>query len=159
MSQQEKNASESFLAGIEELVNQILFVPDIPCQQICHEHIGERRFAVNHIHHGFLIASHHRASGHRGCGAHAAGLSCEATLPEEITLVQNAYCGSLPVLSHNDEFYFALTVYKKQHPPSRPEQKIIRLSEKVAIVRPPSMVERKVGDRRCAVSWSQPRVS
>jgi CRP-like cAMP-binding protein len=45
---------------------------------------------VNHFHHGFLIDSHHRAIGHCGCGAHAAGLSCEAAFSEEITLVQNA---------------------------------------------------------------------
>ena len=38
MSKQEKNASKPFLAGIEELVNQILLVSNVPCQQICHEH-------------------------------------------------------------------------------------------------------------------------
>jgi hypothetical protein len=31
VSQQEKHASQSFLARIKELVNQILFVPNIPC--------------------------------------------------------------------------------------------------------------------------------
>jgi len=96
MSQQEKNASESFLAGIEELVNQIFFVPDIPCQQICHEHIGERRFAVNHIHHGFLIAWHHRASGHRGCGAHAGGCPVRQPSPKKSPLFRMAIVASFP---------------------------------------------------------------
>jgi hypothetical protein len=31
VSQQEKNAGQSFLAGIKKLVNQILFVPNVPC--------------------------------------------------------------------------------------------------------------------------------
>jgi hypothetical protein len=101
---------------------------------------------VNHIHHGFLVDSHHSAIGHRGCGAHAAGLSYEAALPEEITLVQNAYCGFLPVSSHNDEFYFSLLHIENRigRVALNKDTKIVRLSGKVAIVRPPSMVERKV---------------
>ena len=99
MSQQEKNAGKSFLTGIEKLVNQILFVSDVPCQQICHEHIGKRMFPVKHFHHGLLIDSHHGAIGHCSCGAHAEGLPCKATFSEEIALVQNAYCGFLPALS------------------------------------------------------------
>jgi hypothetical protein len=39
LSEQEENASKAFLAGIEKLVNQIFLEPDIPRQQICHEHI------------------------------------------------------------------------------------------------------------------------
>jgi hypothetical protein len=62
VSQQEKNTSKSFLAGIEKLVNQILFVSDVPCQQICHEHIGKSVPSVKHFHHGLLIDSHHRCS-------------------------------------------------------------------------------------------------
>ena len=58
-----------FLTRIEELVNQILFISDVPCQQICHEHIGKRVFPVKHFHHGLLLDSHHRAMGHCGCGA------------------------------------------------------------------------------------------
>jgi hypothetical protein len=37
MSQQEQNPSESFFAGIEELVNQIFLVADVPRQQISYE--------------------------------------------------------------------------------------------------------------------------
>jgi hypothetical protein len=32
-------SSQSFLAGIEKVVNQIRFVSDVPRQQICHEQI------------------------------------------------------------------------------------------------------------------------
>jgi len=32
MGKQEQNPSESLFAGIEELVNQILLVSDVPCQ-------------------------------------------------------------------------------------------------------------------------------
>jgi hypothetical protein len=39
MGEQKKNASQSFLAGIEKLINQIFLVPNIPRQQICYEHV------------------------------------------------------------------------------------------------------------------------
>jgi hypothetical protein len=64
-------------------------------------------FSVKHFHHRLLIDSHHRAIGHCGCGAQAERLSCKATLSEEIALVQNAYCGFLPELRHNGEFYLS----------------------------------------------------
>jgi|ERR1700722_12322781 len=38
-------------------------------------------------------------------GAHPKRLCCEATFSEEITLVQNAYGGFLPVTRRNCEFY------------------------------------------------------
>ena len=78
MSQQKKNTSKAFLTGIEKLVNQILFVSDVPCQQICHEHVGKRVFPVKHFHHGLLVVSHHGAIGHCGCGAHAEKLPRKA---------------------------------------------------------------------------------
>src|ERR1700730_4373129 len=71
VSKQEKNASKSFLTGIEKLVSQILFVSDVPCQQIGYEKIGERVFPVKHFHHGLLIDSHQRAIGHCDCRPHA----------------------------------------------------------------------------------------
>ena len=88
--QQEENTSQSFLTGIEKLINQILFVSDVPDQQIGHEHVGKYSFAVNHVHHGFLADSHYRAIGHCACGTHSEGLSCKATFSEKVALVQNS---------------------------------------------------------------------
>ena len=107
MSQQQQNPGQSFFTGIEKLVNQIFFVSDVPCQQICHEYIRKRVFPVQDLHHGLLIDSHHRAIGHCGCGAQAERLPSKATFSEEIALVQNAYRGFLPGLRHNREFYFS----------------------------------------------------
>src|ERR1700719_3932225 len=92
-------------ARVEKLINQILFVSDVPCQQICHEHIGERTFPVNHFHHGFLIDVHHRAIGHCCCRAHAEGLPRKATFSKEIALSQNPYCGFFPAPGYHSEFY------------------------------------------------------
>jgi len=107
VSKQEKNASQSFLAGIKKLVHQVFLVPDFPCQQICHEPIGERTFAVDDIHHRFLIDSHNRAIGQCGCRVHAEKLSCEAAFSEEIAILQNPYRSFLTALRHNGEFYLS----------------------------------------------------
>jgi len=48
-SQQEQKASQSFLAGIEKLVNQVLFISDVPRKQIRHEHILKRVFPAKHF--------------------------------------------------------------------------------------------------------------
>src|ERR1700730_12080770 len=112
MSKQQKNTGESFLAGIEKLVNQIRFVSNVPCQQICHEHVRKLMFPVKHFHHGLLIDSHHRAIGQCGCGAHAKWLPCKATFSEESALVQNAYCGFLPDLRDNCEYYLSFLYVK-----------------------------------------------
>src|ERR1022692_2846868 len=112
MSQQQQYPGQSFLAGIEKLVDQILFVSDVPGQQIGHEYIGKRLFPVEHLHHGLLVDFHHRAIGHCSCGAHAEWLPSKATLSEEISLVQNADGGFLPDRRHNGEFYLPFLYVK-----------------------------------------------
>src|SRR5450755_2043338 len=78
MSEQKKNTGESFFTGIEKLVNQILFVSDVPRQQIRYEHVRKCVFAVKHFHHRLLLDSHHRAIGQCSCGAHAECLPSKA---------------------------------------------------------------------------------
>jgi len=112
MSQQQQYAGQSFFTGIEKLVNQILFVSDVPCQQICHEHVGKRVFPMKHFYHCILVDSHHGAISHRGCATQAESLPCKATFSEEIALVQNAYGGFLPNRRHNSEFYLSFLYIK-----------------------------------------------
>ncbi len=47
VSKQEQNQSQSLFAGIEKLVDQVLFVPDVSCQQIRYEQIGEHMLPVS----------------------------------------------------------------------------------------------------------------
>src|ERR1700738_4580100 len=67
---------------------------------------------VKHFHHVLLIDPHHRAIGQCGCGAHAEWLPCKATFSEESALVQNAYCGFLPDLRDNCEYYLSFLYVK-----------------------------------------------
>jgi hypothetical protein len=95
MSQQEQNPSQSFLAGIKKLVNQILLVSNVPRQQIRYEHIGKCTLSVNHCHHSLLLDAHNRAIGYGACGAHPEGLPYKTTFSKEIARAQNAYRGFL----------------------------------------------------------------
>src|ERR1700720_4005307 len=62
---------------------------------------------MKHFCHRLPLDLHHRAIGHCGRGAQTESLPCEATFSEEIPLTQNAYCGFLPDLRHNGEFYLS----------------------------------------------------
>ena len=106
-SQHQQHPGQPFFTGIEKLVNQILFVSNVPCQQICDKQIGHRVFFVKHSHHRLLFNSHQRTIGQFGCGTHAETLPCKASFSEEIALLQNAYCGLLPSLRQNGEFYLS----------------------------------------------------
>ena len=46
VSQEQKDAGQPLLAGVEELIDQIGLDPRIPCQQKSHEDISERLFLM-----------------------------------------------------------------------------------------------------------------
>ena len=107
MSEHEKDTSKPFLAGIKQLVNQILFVSDVPRQQICDEHIGKGVFPVKRVHHCLFLNPQNSAIRHRGCRAHAQRLSCKRTFAEETLLTQYADRRFLAILGDNGESYLA----------------------------------------------------
>src|SRR5581483_10293807 len=93
------------LAGIKQLVDQILFVSNVPGQQICDEQIGKGRFAVKRIHHGLFFNSQNSAIGHCVCRTHAEMLTCKRTFAEETPLTQYADRGFLAILGDDGESY------------------------------------------------------
>src|SRR5438132_13892401 len=55
MSEHKKHTGQSLFAGIEQLVDQVLFITDIAGQQIRHEHIGKSMFPMKGGHHRLLF--------------------------------------------------------------------------------------------------------
>src|ERR1039457_2157958 len=51
MGQHKKSTRESLFAGIEELVNQVRFVSDVPCQQIYGKQVGKCMFLMKRTDH------------------------------------------------------------------------------------------------------------
>jgi hypothetical protein len=88
MSKQKKNPSEPLFAGIEKLVNQIFFMPDVPREQISYEHVGQRVFTVESLHHRFLLDSQNSAIRYSGRTAHAENLARKRTLAEKVSLTE-----------------------------------------------------------------------
>jgi hypothetical protein len=86
MSKQEQNPSQSFFAGIEKLVNQALFISDVPGQQIRYEQVGQSMFTVESLHHRFLVDAQKSAIRHGGRTAHAESLARERTFAEKVSL-------------------------------------------------------------------------
>jgi len=50
-SEQKKNAGQPFLAGVKEMIDQILFDANIPRKQIADETVGESMFRVEYANH------------------------------------------------------------------------------------------------------------
>jgi hypothetical protein len=55
MSQQKQNPSEPFFAGIKKVIDQVLFVTNVPPQHIRYKLIREGVFAVKGKHHCLLV--------------------------------------------------------------------------------------------------------
>src|SRR5260370_24067874 len=108
MSEQKKDSSQPLLAGVKQLVDQILFVADIPRQQIRHEQIGKRVLAVQRIHHRFLVDPQNLAIRHRRRRSHAQGLTCQSTFAKEVSVRQHADARFSAGLGDDGELHFAL---------------------------------------------------
>src|ERR1700722_2086220 len=55
LSEQQKSTRQSLLAGIEELIDQILFDPDVPRKHIRHEAVRECGFSVENANQLFFV--------------------------------------------------------------------------------------------------------
>jgi hypothetical protein len=56
-SEQQKSPGQPFLAGVEELIDQILLDSDVSRKHISHEAVGELMFRVEHANHLLFVNS------------------------------------------------------------------------------------------------------
>ena len=59
--QQQQRPGQSFLAGVEQLVDQVLLDPDVPRQHVRDEPIRQRMLLVQEAHHLILVDEKDRA--------------------------------------------------------------------------------------------------
>src|SRR6185312_11591699 len=105
--EQEKNPSQSFLAGIEKLIYQVLFVADVSRQQIPYEQIRKRVSPVQRSDDRLLVEFQKSAIGDRGCRTHAQRLACQATFTEKIAGIQDGDRGFLAAVRYDAQFHLA----------------------------------------------------
>src|SRR5487761_167125 len=88
-SEQQESASEAFLAGVEKLIDQVLFDANVARKHVGEEAVGDGFIRVEHANH--LILINHERFGRRDCGSrsHANRLAGEAPFAEEIARAEN----------------------------------------------------------------------
>ena len=74
MRELEESASQPFLAGVEELVDEIRLDAGVAGEQERNEDVGEGVLFVQHAEHLLLLDSQHRGAGERGGTGHPESL-------------------------------------------------------------------------------------
>jgi hypothetical protein len=89
--QQQERPGQPFLAGVEQLVDQVLLDPDVSCQQVGNEPIGHGVLRVEQRHHLFLVHKEDAAVGGGVGRTHTHRLSCQAAFAEELADVEHRH--------------------------------------------------------------------
>jgi hypothetical protein len=89
-------------------IDQVLFDPHIPGQQVRHEKLGQCGFIVEHPDHCVFLKPKDGALGHRGRRGHAKRLSLEAPFTKEIAAPQDRDDRFLPACGDYGQLHLAL---------------------------------------------------
>jgi hypothetical protein len=103
--QQQQSTRQPFLAGVEQLVHQVLFDAVVSSQCVRYEAVGELVFLVEHANHLVSLNAEHGGEGNRGRRSHANTLARKAPFPEKIAWSQYRY----------DGFFAGLVDHRKLH--------------------------------------------
>jgi hypothetical protein len=101
--EQQQGACQPFLAGVKELVDQILLDSDVPCVHIGDESVGELVFGMEDAQQ--LVFLDHKNGSRRDSGGctHPEGLTRHASLTERVTETE-----------HCDDGFFAGPIHHRQ---------------------------------------------
>ena len=103
MCEQQQSARQPLLAGVEELVHQVLLDSSVSCQHISDEAVGELVFLVQHANHLVFLDEEHGGRGNRGRRRHANGPAGNAPFPQKIALSKDRHNGFFARLVNNGE--------------------------------------------------------
>src|ERR1700687_1686176 len=105
--EQQQSARQPFLAGVEELVYQVLLDSSVSCQHISDEAVGEPVFLVEHANHLVFLDDQHGGRCNRGRRGHANGPARNAPFPQKIAMSKDRHNGFFARLVSNGELYTA----------------------------------------------------
>jgi len=108
MRQQEQNAGQASLTGVEKLIHQVLFVPDIPRKQEPHEKLRELRLLLKQAYKRFLCDAQKETIGDCGSTGHATRLTRQTSLPEKAPSIKKRDDCLFALFGNNGELYFPL---------------------------------------------------
>ena len=93
--QQDQHARQPLLAGVEQLVDEVLFDLDVARQQIRDEELGELLLSMERADHVALVHPQDAGRLDRGRGGHPEGLGRQAALAKEAAWLHEADDGFL----------------------------------------------------------------
>jgi hypothetical protein len=89
--QQQESARQPLLAGVKELVDQVLLDSEIACQYVGDKAVRKLVFPVEHANHFVFLDDEDGGGCNSGRSRHANGLAGQAAFPKKITRSQNRY--------------------------------------------------------------------
>src|SRR5260370_5114723 len=87
--EQEESARQPLLAGVKELVDQVLLDSEVPCQYVGDEAVRKLVFPVEHANHFVFLNDEDGGGCNSGRSRHANGLASNAAFPKNSTPSQN----------------------------------------------------------------------
>ena len=105
--EQQQSARQPFLAGVEELVDQVLLDSYVSRKHISDEAVGELVFLVERANHFVFFNDEHGGRSNRGRSRHANGLACKAPFPKKIARSKDRHNGFFPGLIDNSKLHTA----------------------------------------------------
>ena len=101
VGQQEENPGQLFLAGVEELIDQIFFNASVPLEEVSHEPGGKSWLGLQHPEHLFFGDLQDGCLGKRSGGEQSHRLTVQTALTEETVGVQYGDDGLFPALGND----------------------------------------------------------
>src|SRR4029077_11906692 len=89
--EQQQSAHQALLAGVEELVDQVLLDSEVPCQYVGDEAVRKLVLPVEHANHFVFLNDEDGGGCNSGRSRHANGLASKAAFSKKITRSQNRY--------------------------------------------------------------------
>jgi hypothetical protein len=109
MRKQQKDSRQAFLAGIEKLVHEIRFKPDISGKQMCNEQFRDVMLLVEHASHYRPLDPDQSAVGHRGGRGDAQRLPRKAAFTQKVAGTEYGDNRFLTLLGYNRQLDLAFS--------------------------------------------------
>ena len=113
VGQQEEHASQSFLAGVEEVVDQVLFNATVPLEEVPHEPSGKGWLSLQHSEHLLSCDAQDLTLRQRCSGGQSARLTVQTAFAEETASFQQCDDGLFTALG--DDGQLEPAVVNKEH--------------------------------------------
>ena len=89
MCNKQEDSGQALLTGIEKLVHEIRFIPNLARKQVCNEQFRDAMLLVEHASHQQSLDPDQSAVGHCGSRCDAEWLPCEAAFTEKVTRAEH----------------------------------------------------------------------